>query len=304
MKRRILAVAIMLSVMLWGINIYAADGDLIVNGNVGVGTTTPTTKLDVNGDIKGTNINAGGNVTVSGNVGVGTTAPAAKLDVNGDIRIGTSTSSCTSANEGATRYDGTYKRMEFCNGTAWRPFIMAAMTYASQYPPAHTDTYVKATTVYTGMPPYYATDPTKSLTGGNSGNSWHAALGNVTNQRFHIDLGSAKVIKRIYYENGHNSGSNTNHGAQNFTFWGSNDANAFSTLTYGSDTGWTQLTTSQSSFEQHITGNVADPRYILLTNTNAYQYYAFKFANNYGDTTWGIAVRRIELQTETGYEQQ
>lgn len=44
---------LMLGVVLIGANLYAADGDLIVNGNLGVGTTTPTQKLDVAGYIKG-----------------------------------------------------------------------------------------------------------------------------------------------------------------------------------------------------------------------------------------------------------
>lgn len=46
-KLMILAVGI----LLLRTNLYAADGDLIVNGNVGIGTTTPQAKLDVNGNI-------------------------------------------------------------------------------------------------------------------------------------------------------------------------------------------------------------------------------------------------------------
>ena len=50
------------------------SGNNYVNGNVGVGTSTPSNKLTVIG-----------NADVTGNVGVGTSAPVFKLDVNGSI---------------------------------------------------------------------------------------------------------------------------------------------------------------------------------------------------------------------------
>ena len=171
-------------------------------------------------------------------------------------------------------------------------------TYTSQYPPAHNDTYVKATTTWpTYFAPYYATDPSKSLTGSNWYTIWAAADYSVVNQRFHIDLGAGKTIKRIYYENHHDSGLNTEGGVKNFTFWGSNEATAFANLTYATDTDWTQLTTSQSTFQKHVAADQADPQYITVTNTTAYRYYAFKFANNYGNGRI-LGVRRIVLQTE------
>jgi hypothetical protein len=174
------------------------------------------------------------------------------------------------------------------------------MSYTSQYPPAHTDTYVKATSKYsTFYWPYYATDPTKSVLGTISGTTWASAGYSITNQRFHIDLGEAKVIKRIYYENYHDSGSYSNAGVKNFTFWGSNTADAFADLVYGDDTNWTQLTTSASLFDQHVAANQADPKYITVTNTTAYRYYAFKFADDWGNTS-NMGVRRIELQIEEG----
>jgi hypothetical protein len=171
------------------------------------------------------------------------------------------------------------------------------MSYTSQYPTQDAD-HVKATTKFDGLDyyPYYTTDPTKSLIGDSQGTSWVTPAAVVTNQRFHIDLGSAKIITRIYYENWHHFGTFYLRGAQNFTFWGSNTAGDFADLTYADDGTWVQLTTSQSALDYHIGADVADPKYIGVVNTVAYRYYAFKFAD-----TWGAAddlgVRRIELQS-------
>jgi len=167
----------------------------------------------------------------------------------------------------------------------------------SQYPPAHNDTYVKATTKYaTDSWPYFATDPAKSLTGTYENNSWMSQSGVVTNQRFHIDLGSEKIIKRIYYENFHHVGTQTDRGVENFTFWGSTASGDFADLVYANDGTWVQLTTAQSTFDQHAVADASDPKYIEVTNTTSYRYYAFKFADNWGNATY-MGVRRIELQT-------
>jgi len=175
-------------------------------------------------------------------------------------------------------------------------------TYTSQYPPEQSDTYVKATTkLDTLYWPYFATDPAKSLTGERDNNSWLSSVSVTGSQRFHIDLGESIVIRRIYYENHHTFGSENTRGVENFTFWGSNiGAGTFDDLVYGNDEGWTQLTISASVMDKHVALDQADPKYITVTNEVAYRYYAFKFADNWGDALF-IGVRRIELQTEDGW---
>uniref|UniRef100_A0A6M3XLD9 F5/8 type C domain-containing protein n=1 Tax=viral metagenome TaxID=1070528 RepID=A0A6M3XLD9_9ZZZZ len=174
--------------------------------------------------------------------------------------------------------------------------------YVSQYPPAHNAIYVKARSWWTEAPwgdnfrPYFATDPALSVVGSSIGNSWASKETVVVNQRFHIDLGSAKVIKRIYYENYHSHGNGNEAGCKNFSFQGSNDAAAFAaTLNFDDNTNWTDLTIIQSIFDQHVAANQADPKYIMVTNTTAYRYYAFKCNNNWG-STYHMGFRRIELQ--------
>lgn len=50
-------------------------------------------------------------------VGVGTTSPASKLDVNGGIRLANDATACAAGIAGTIRYNGG--NLEYCNGTAW-----------------------------------------------------------------------------------------------------------------------------------------------------------------------------------------
>ena len=233
-------------------------------------------------------------ILASGNVGIGQTVPTAVLH----LKAGTATASTaplkfTSGSLLTTTEAGA---LEFLSDDYYATITSGAGTsYTSQYPPGQSETYVKATTQSAAAA--YATDPTKSLTGAYATNSWATLAADATNQRFHIDLGSTKTITRIYYENFHSSGSYQSVGVQNFTLWGSNDAGAFAELTYATDTNWTQITTASSVFLQHSGSDASDPKYITLTNSTAYRYYAFKFADSYGGGGGlGMGVRRIELQ--------
>ena len=56
---------------------------------------------------------------VNHRLGVGTTTPQSTLDVNGEVKIGVTGVSCSSSNEGAQRYNQSLHAMEYCNGSAW-----------------------------------------------------------------------------------------------------------------------------------------------------------------------------------------
>ncbi len=55
-------------------------------------------------------------------LGIGTSSPKTKLDVSGAIKVGSETT-CNSSTEGAIRYNTTSKQIEVCNGEGWLFFI-------------------------------------------------------------------------------------------------------------------------------------------------------------------------------------
>ncbi|MFA5692490.1 MAG: DUF2341 domain-containing protein, partial [Acholeplasmataceae bacterium] len=181
--------------------------------------------------------------------------------------------------------------------SAGSPSIFPSPGMVLNYPTAHSDTYVKATSKFTTYYPYCATDPSKSLTGSAENSAWRSS--GTTNQRFHFDLGSAKIIRGIYYENYHFYGGGGNEGAKNFIMQGSAESSAFAELTYATDTNWTQIGGSMQ-FEQHVASNVADPKYIGIANNTAYRYIALKIADNWGGLNY-MGLRRIVLLTDEGF---
>jgi len=166
--------------------------------------------------------------------------------------------------------------------------------FVSQYPSAYNGTYVPAPSGFaSGYEAYNALNPGKSLVGDAYENS---AKTDVV-FRFHVDLGSAKLIKRLYYENYHDSGASTAYGVKNFVFYGSNDADAFAD-TSSSTTNWVEITGSQSYFDQHTDVNEADPKYITLINAVPYRYYRVQGTSTWESSPWDYGIRRLELQTE------
>jgi len=77
MKFRFLMTTVVMAAVFFTTGIlHAANGDLIVNGNLGVGTPTPAGKAEING-----------NMIVDGKLGVGTPTPTEKAEINGNLVV-------------------------------------------------------------------------------------------------------------------------------------------------------------------------------------------------------------------------
>lgn len=165
----------------------------------------------------------------------------------------------------------------------------------------------KLSTDYEG---FYAYKPKKNFIGTAVKCAWISS--SPTNQKMHIDVGTARIATKIQYHNfvdWHNYSVNsygdisqlqTTRGIKNFTLWGSNSATAFGTVTYGNHTDWTQLTTAASSFDEYAvtdTNGNLDLNEIDITNEIAYRYYAFEFADNYGDASY-MGIKHLALYGE------
>lgn len=97
-----------------------SDGGAYFLGNLGVGTVTPTSVLQVSGTFTVsstvTNSNPALYVSSSGNVGIGTTAPSATLDVSGSIKMaGNGAETCDSSHLGMIRFDPVTHRAQLCS---------------------------------------------------------------------------------------------------------------------------------------------------------------------------------------------
>ncbi|MFA5024015.1 MAG: FISUMP domain-containing protein, partial [Patescibacteria group bacterium] len=60
-----------------------------------------------------------GGIDSSGNVGIGTTNPFVKLDINGALKLGDTSDTCDANHSGAFRYNATSRQSYVCDGTRW-----------------------------------------------------------------------------------------------------------------------------------------------------------------------------------------
>lgn len=153
---------------------------------------------------------------------------------------------------------------------------------------------------------YNAMNPTNSLVGGWAGNSWTTIDFVTTNQRFIVDLGDNKVVRKVVYNNWHSLGGSTERGAYESRIYGSSVNDSHTTTTYGNTTGLTLLSPSGSNatgwftFDRHVNSDVADTKNFTVNNENAYRYYIFDIANS-RDPVNNIGFRHLQLQTEDGF---
>jgi hypothetical protein len=129
------------------------SGDIVITngGKAGIGTTTPSEKLDVKGNtiVRGENFSGVGETATislgdgahyvravfgsglrigtyqapdaivlkegSGNVGIGTTNPLEKLDVNGGVKVGYT----TTLRAGIIRWNDNDGKLQVCDGSGW-----------------------------------------------------------------------------------------------------------------------------------------------------------------------------------------
>lgn len=96
----------------------------LLEGRTGGQTLSGGAGINETLTLKGTANSAPGNIVLNpsgGNVGIGASAPSAKLDVAGEVKFGNTSSACNPGAEGQQRYNSSLKQMEFCNGTIWAP---------------------------------------------------------------------------------------------------------------------------------------------------------------------------------------
>ena len=170
-------------------------------------------------------------------------------------------------------------------------------TYTSHYPPVQDDAHVKATVSNSGASPWLSTDPTKSLIGTSSGTAWSTPVNPTPPIKFSIDHGEPFVAARIYLENQHYEGSYTYNRIDQFEVYGTNSSAAFANVAAPADLAELTLLGTFTA-RAHVSSNISDPQYFLLTGNKTPFRYTVLRALNLAAGASTIVFRRIEIQSD------
>ena len=170
-------------------------------------------------------------------------------------------------------------------------------TYTSHYPPVQDAAHVKATVSNSGASPWLSTDPTKSLIGISSGTAWSTPINPTPPIKFSIDHGSPFVAARIYLENQHYNGDYTYNRLDQFEIYGTNSATAFANVSAVADLSDLTLLGTFTA-RAHVSSNISDPQYFLLTGNKTPFRYTVLRALNLAAGALAIVFRRIEIQSD------
>lgn len=160
------------------------------------------------------------------------------------------------------------------------------------YPPTYDTDSVKATSrVTSDYEPWFAVDPSLSLTGTPSGTQWQSGSSQVTNQKFNVAFSTPFVLTSLTIENSHSTGGSTNVGVDNVLVYGTNSSTAFENTTHATTTDLTLIDTIEVA--EHTASDTSDPETFTITgNTTAYQYYVFRIADNHGNASY-MGLREV-----------
>ena len=242
--------------------------------------------LSLGGTYAGTDPGAG-NMILSGNLGIGTTSPGATLDIKGILRLSGATSGyvgfATSANAGSTTYtlptaDGLFGQVLTTNGNGGLSWMTATSSglissgsstgnsVTMQMPLSQDAAF--ASSYYVSRPPYMAFDGFTNVADSGWINNG-GTTGYIGNKFTYPVIITKYTVYPYYYGPGGYSRT-----PKDWTFEGSND---------GSN--WTILDTEthQATWTLGVGVNYT------FINTVPYTYYRLNFSTNNGDIYSGIS---------------